>query len=77
MFDGLMAVPVTWCTLRLMAFRCAIIRRHIITAEDSYATTQLCPGSKNFTSESLGVISGGNPQLDLYLAILTAKSRPR
>lgn len=77
MFDVLMIDTVIGFMLQVMVIPCAIIHRHIITAEDSYATSRSFPGSKNFTSGSLGVISSGNPQLDLCLRILTAKSTPR
>jgi len=52
-------------TLLVMAIRCAIIHIHIITAEDSYATTDHFLEAKILLRGVLAVISGGNPQLNL------------
>ena|SRR6478672_2824007 len=56
---------------------CAIFRKLVIAAEDSGATTRRSSGIKRLLRRTWEVISGGNPRLNFYLRILTAKSKPQ
>ena len=56
---------------------CAIFRKLVIAAEDFGATTRRSSGIKRLLRRTWEVISGGNPQLNLYPRILTAKSKPQ